>query len=30
LQEVEINLAIAEKVVALLRRKGYQVELSSC
>ncbi len=27
LQEVEINLAIAEKVVALLRRKGYQVEL---
>ena len=27
LQEVEINLAIAEKVVALLRRRGYQVEL---
>ncbi len=27
LQEVEINLAIAQKVVALLRRKGYQVEL---
>jgi len=27
LQEVEINLAIAERVVALLRRKGYQVEL---
>ena len=27
LQEVEINLAIAEKVVALLKRKGYQVEL---
>jgi N-acetylmuramoyl-L-alanine amidase len=27
LQEVEINLAVAEKVVALLRRKGYQVEL---
>jgi N-acetylmuramoyl-L-alanine amidase len=27
LQEVEINLAIAERVVALLRRRGYQVEL---
>jgi N-acetylmuramoyl-L-alanine amidase len=27
LQEVEITFAIAEKVVALLRRKGYQVEL---
>jgi N-acetylmuramoyl-L-alanine amidase len=27
LQEVEINLAIAQKVVSLLRRKGYQVEL---
>jgi len=27
LQEVEITLAIAEKVVALLKRKGYQVEL---
>ena len=27
LQEVEINLAVAEKVVALLKRKGYQVEL---
>jgi N-acetylmuramoyl-L-alanine amidase len=27
LQEVEINLAIAEKVVSLLKRKGYQVEL---
>lgn len=27
LQEVEINLTVAEKVVALLRRKGYQVEL---
>ena len=27
LQEVEITVAIAEKVVALLRRKGYQVEL---
>lgn len=27
LQEVEITLAIAEKVVTLLKRKGYQVEL---
>jgi N-acetylmuramoyl-L-alanine amidase len=27
LQEVEITIAIAEKVVNLLRRKGYQVEL---
>ena len=27
LQEVEINLAIAGKVMALLKRKGYQVEL---
>jgi N-acetylmuramoyl-L-alanine amidase len=27
LQEVEINLAVAKRVVALLKRKGYQVEL---
>jgi N-acetylmuramoyl-L-alanine amidase len=27
LQEVEITFAVAEKVVALLRRRGYQVEL---
>lgn len=27
LQEVEITVAVAEKVVALLKRKGYQVEL---
>jgi N-acetylmuramoyl-L-alanine amidase len=27
LQEVEINLAVAERVVTLLRGKGYQVEL---
>lgn len=27
LQEVEITVAVAEKVVALLRRRGYQVEL---
>jgi N-acetylmuramoyl-L-alanine amidase len=27
LQEVEINLAIAERVVSLLKRRGYQVEL---